>query len=193
MSQTDLCLRELTAATWSSFETLFGEKGACGGCWCSLWRRPKKDFDQGKTGGNKDWMYHLVQKGEVPGLLFFQDDLPVAWLSLGPRDQFDYLTRSRVLLPVDDQPVWSISCFYVDKTARGKGLTPGMLEMASDYAYRQGAHILEGYPIDPNKPKMPAVFVWTGLLRSYQKAGFKEVARNSETRPIMRKILTPHA
>jgi hypothetical protein len=36
---------------WSDFEALFGERGACGGCWCMLWRLKRKEFDQQKGGG----------------------------------------------------------------------------------------------------------------------------------------------
>lgn len=33
---------------------------------------------------------------------------------------------------------------------------------------------------------MPDVFVWTGLASVFKKAGFNEVLRRSEGRPIMR-------
>jgi hypothetical protein len=33
---------------------------------------------------------------------------------------------------------------------------------------------------------MPDAFAWTGISAAFQSAGFKEVARRSETRPIMR-------
>ncbi len=46
--------------------------------------------------------------------------------------------------------------------------------------------IVEGYPIAPKKDKVPDVFAYTGFLSAFQSAGFVEVARRSETRPIMR-------
>jgi hypothetical protein len=57
------------------------------------------------------------------------------------------------------------------------------------YAKKQGAGILEGYPVEPKKDKMPDAFAWTGIASAYRAAGFEEVARRSETRPIMRYYL----
>jgi hypothetical protein len=61
-----------------------------------------------------------------------------------------------------------------------------MIAAAIDYASRQGARIIEGYPIAPKKDKAPDIYAFTGLVSTFEKAGFKEVARRSETRPIMR-------
>ena len=66
-----------------------------------------------------------------------------------------------------------------------------MIEGAVDYARNKGARIIEGYPIDPKKKPMPPVFAYTGLAAAFRKAKFKEVARRSETRPIMRRIVRP--
>jgi GNAT superfamily N-acetyltransferase len=186
MSTPHLRYAELDRETWGDFEQLFGEKGACGGCWCTLWRRPWKDHKLGQSGENKSWMKAFVDSGNVPGIIYFERDEPIAWLSLGPRNTYPSLERSRVLKPVDEREVWSISCFFLDVKVRGRGLTAELLSMAGTYAKSKGAKVLEGYPIQPKSDKMPAAFVWTGIDKSYLRAGFKEVARRSETRPIMR-------
>ncbi|MGE5326662.1 MAG: GNAT family N-acetyltransferase, partial [Deltaproteobacteria bacterium] len=61
-----------------------------------------------------------------------------------------------------------------------------LLRGAIEYAKKRGARILEGYPVAPKTPRMPDVFAWTGLAGAFRKAGFKEVARRSPTRPIVR-------
>ena len=91
-----------------------------------------------------------------------------------------------MLRPVDNQSVWSVSCFFVAKQFRGQGVTEQLLRQAVKYARTQGAKIVEGYPQDLGKSTLPAPFVWTGLLPSFTKAGFKEAARRSPKRPIMR-------
>lgn len=111
----------------------------------------------------------------------------VGWCAIAPREAYVRLANSRVLKPVDDQPVWSVSCFYVEHSYRRTGLTLGLLLAAVEYARQRGAKIVEGYPQDLQKD-LPSPFVWTGLLATFRKAGFKEVARRSPTRPIMRKI-----
>ncbi len=123
---------------------------------------------------------------EPVGLLAYDGDEPVGWCAVAPRDEFSSLNRSRVLKRVDDQPVWSVVCFFVKRSHRHQGLTVRLLKTAIDFAAEHGASIVEGYPIEPRKPEMPPVFAFTGLASAFLEAGFVEVARRSETRPIMR-------
>jgi GNAT superfamily N-acetyltransferase len=89
--------------------------------------------------------------------------------------------------PVDDKPVWSVSCLFVLKPYRRRGVSTRILKAAVKFARSQGATILEGYPVEPTMVETPDPFVWTGIPSAFLKAGFKEVARRSKTRPIMRK------
>jgi GNAT superfamily N-acetyltransferase len=179
----------VTPKRWADFESLFGAKGACGGCWCMLWRLTRKEFEQQKGEANRQAMKTIVESGEIPGLLAYSEKQPVAWCSVAPRENFPALERSRVLKKIDDEPVWSISCFFIHKDYRKKGLSVRLLEAAVDYIKKQGGRIVEGYPVEPKKGKTADVFAWTGLASFFKKAGFVECARRSETRPIMRYYL----
>jgi GNAT superfamily N-acetyltransferase len=176
----------VTKDRWSDFETLFGEHGACGGCWCMLWRLTRKEFESQKGEGNRQAMQAIVDSGEIPGILGISRGQPVAWCSVAPRDNFPALRRSRILKPLDELPVWSISCLFVEKQYRRKGLSTQIIKAAVDYVKNKGGSVVEAYPVEPKKDKIPDVFVWTGLASAYTKAGFAECARRSETRPIMR-------
>ena len=134
-------------------------------------------------------MKKIIESGEVPGLLGYIDGEPVAWCSVAPRETFSSLGRSRILKPVDEKPVWSVVCFFVAKEHRRKGVTVQMLDAAAEYARGNGATIVEGYPVEPRKSAMPDVFAFTGLAAAFQKAGFREAARRSDTRPIMRRAV----
>ncbi|MEO1199887.1 MAG: GNAT family N-acetyltransferase [Pseudomonadota bacterium] len=180
---------DIQPATWDSFTAVMGEKGGCGGCWCMLWRLSKKEMDSGMGDGNRRAMKQLFDNGYVPGLVAFHGEDAVGWVQIDRRDAFPRLDSSRVLKPVDDQEVWSVSCFLVDKRFRHQGLSVQLLTAACDWARDQGAAIVEGYPIDTPKAKYPPVYAWTGFLGTYRDAGFREVARRSDTRPIMRKAL----
>lgn len=179
----------LTAKTRDAFEALFGEKGACGGCWCMLWRLPRKEFDAQKGEGNRKAMRALVSKGVVPGILAFDGKRAIGWCALASREEYPALARSRVMKPIDDQPVWSVACLFVDRAWRGRGVASALLGAAADFAREMGARILEGYPVDPGGKKLAAAFAWTGVPAAFERAGFTEVARGSPTRPIMRKLL----
>ncbi|MEW5764579.1 MAG: GNAT family N-acetyltransferase [Acidobacteriota bacterium] len=179
-------IHPLTPDRWADFESLFGMRGACGGCWCMWWRRTRADFLAGKGEGNRGAMRALVESGEVPGLLAYSAGRPVGWVSLGPRAQFTRLARSRTLAPVDDRAVWSVVCFFVAKDARGRGVAGALLRAAADFALARGARILEGYPTDDPPKPLPAPFVYTGVTSLFVKAGFREAARRSPSRPVMR-------
>lgn len=182
----NLRFHPLTAGQWRDFESLFGPKGACAGCWCMYWRLRRSEFNAGKGEGNRRAMQRIVRSGEIPGLLAYEGKTAVGWCSVAPRERFSALGRSRILKPVDDQSVWSVVCFYIAKPYRRMGVTVALLRAAADYARSQGAKILEGYPVEPKEGKTPDVFAYTGLSSAFREAGFEEAARRSPTRPVMR-------
>jgi len=110
----------------------------------------------------------------------------VGWCSVAPREEFPRLERSRLLKPVDGQRVWSVVCFFVAKEYRRKGVAKGLLKAAVEYVNKQGGSILEGYAVEPKAGKMPDLFAYHGPASLYKSVGFKEVARRSKTRPMMR-------
>jgi len=181
-----LTLQPLTRKNWDDFAALFGDRGACGGCWCQWWRLSRSEFNRLKGEGNRKRMAGLVAGGEVPGLLGYREGKPVAWCSLGPRESFPVLERSRVLKRVDDRPVWSLVCFFVARTCRRQGLLPSMIAEAAAYARGQGAAVLEAYPVEPKKGNQADAFLYTGVASAFRRAGFVEAVRRSPTRPIMR-------
>ncbi len=154
-------------------------------------RQTRSEWERLKGEQNRRRMKRLVENGKrPPGLLAYLGREPVGWISIEPREVFSKLARSRVLAPVDDEPVWSIVCFFVDRRYRRRGLSVALIEGAVDYARKKGARIIEGYPVEPKKKPMPPVFAYTGLAAAYRRARFQEVARRSETRPIMRRIVS---
>jgi len=184
-----LTFHPLTADRWGDLEFLFGPRGACGGCWCMYWRLPRKQFEAGKSGGNRIALQTIVKGGHEPGLLAYDAHRAVGWCSVAPRSEFDYLARSRVLKPIDSQPVWSVSCLFVSKGDRGRGVAVGLLKAAAGFVRARGGRIIEGYPVVPRKPPMPAVFAWTGTPGVFERAGFAPAAETGTGRPIMRRRL----
>ena len=176
----------LTPERWKDLEVLFGERGACGGCWCMWWRLKRSQFEKQKGQENKKNFRKIVNSGEIPGLLAYANGQPIAWCSIAPREMYSVLERSRILKRIDDEPVWSVVCFFVAKPFRHKGVTLKLLKAAVKYAMECKAGIVEGYPVEPKKTSMPDAFAFTGLAATFHKAGFVEVLRRSETRPIMR-------
>jgi GNAT superfamily N-acetyltransferase len=182
----------LTPERWVDLEKLFGQRGACGGCWCMWWRSPRSEFMHNRGEGNRKAFKSVVDSGKVPGILAYEKDQPVGWCAVAPRETFPKLARSRILKRVDNEPVWSVVCFFIAKAFRRKGVSTGLLKAAVDYARKQGGKIVEGYPVEPKKGRTPDLFAYTGLASAFRKVGFVEVIRRSETRPIMRYMIRAH-
>lgn len=148
----------VNAGRWHDFETLFGERGACAGCWCMWWRIRRSEFEKNKGEKNKKAMRSIILGGEVPGILAYWDGQPVGWCSVAPRDQYSVLERSRILKPLDSRPVWSVVCFFIDKRFRKQGLTVNLLKAATIYVKQNGGNLIEGYPVEPQKRSVARCF-----------------------------------
>ena len=175
----------LTPEHWSEFEKLFGEHGADGGCWCMWWRLPEERFEEQTGELNKAAMKELVGSGRAPGFLAYICGEPIAWCSVGPRECYQALHRYWQLNRDEDKNTWSIVCFYVEEKFRRKGLMKILVEKAMQYALSQGAKVIEGYPIEPDK-KLTGFAGFTGIVSVYKSLGFTEIDRNSRNEILMR-------
>ncbi len=181
---------EATPDRWQDFEQLLGpQKGGPGGCWCMLWRLRKKEYDASSKKERREAIASRFKCDIPPGLIAYDEKTPIGWCSISPRLEFARLDNSRVLKPVDDKPVWSVTCFYIARAYRRQGVSVRLLNGACDFVRRRAGVAIEGYPIDPDRASYPAVYAWIGLVSAFRAAGFDEVARRSPTRPIMRKMV----
>jgi GNAT superfamily N-acetyltransferase len=172
----------LTPDLWPAFADLFGDSAICSRCWCMYWRigaayrrRP------GKT--NQAAFREIAKRGPPPGLLAFDENVAVGWCQLTPRDQVPELDRAWRLKRVDHLPVWSISCFYVRKGYRRRGITSVLIAAALKAAKHARVPALEAYPLDSN---LTPSTTSTGIASTFERAGFKTVACRVPPRPIMR-------
>jgi GNAT superfamily N-acetyltransferase len=136
---------------------------------------------------NKAEFREIVRRGPPPGLLAFDGDVVVGWCQLTPRDATPWIDRVWRLAPVDEMPVWSLSCLYVRKGYRRRGITAALIAAAVKAARRAKAPALEAYPFDADVSPSAS---GTGFASTFVRAGFKTVARRSPARPIMRHDLS---
>ncbi len=186
----NLSFHPLEKSRWKDFEKLFGERGACGGCWCMAWRLKRSEFKEQSGEGNKKAMKKLVNANETIGILAYYNDEPIGWCAVAPREEYIRLENSKVLKRIDDKPVWSISCFFIDKKFRRQGISIELIKAAIKFCKSKGVKIIEAYPTVPYSKDIPAAFAWTGIPSAFEKAGFVEVEKRSRTRPMMRYFLT---
>ncbi len=174
---------------------LFEEGGDPRWCWCVYFRFRGRDWTNSTTATNRAALEELTERPLAPGLVAYHGDRVVGWVSLGPREDYERLTYSKVLAPVDDTPVWSIVCFVVSRQARGRGVAAALLNAAIDFASAQGATTLEAYPVDVGEGRVPAANAFHGTLAMFERAGFTVVERRqwnatAPVRPIVRLRLT---
>jgi ribosomal protein S18 acetylase RimI-like enzyme len=182
MAHGTLDIRPLTADTWPDLAALFEEGGDPKWCWCQFYRVRGLDWSNSSADGNRERLATLTRDGPPPGLVGYQDRRAVGWVSVAPRPAYDRLTHAKLLAPVDDKPVWSIVCFVVSRSARGRGVARALLDGAIAWAKREGATILEAYPSDVQGRKVPAANLYHGSLSMFEDAGFEVVARRQFNR-----------
>ncbi len=180
-----LSILPATPDRWDDLCELFDNKGAYSNCWCTWWRLANKEFSEASPAGRKALLQALVDSEVPPGLLAYRGGEPVGWMSLGARETFPRLQRSTKLKPVDAEPVCSVVCFFVHKSARRVGVAGALLEEAESYAARAGFPMLEGYPVE-GKRRPSELF--TGSTELFESHGFTEVGRRGG-RPIVRKTI----
>ncbi len=188
----NLSIQPLTPDRWPDFIRLFGN-GVGGGCWCMYWRAPtRKQYLERKGEANKRSMRRLVQTGHVPGLLAYWGDEPIGWCAVAPREAYPGLERSPSRKAIDREPVWSITCVYVARSHRRHGFSIRLIEAAVDYVRSKGGRIVEGYPVPQKAGTTSTNYAFTGFVSAFQAAGFVEVRRRFETRPILRYEIERH-
>jgi GNAT superfamily N-acetyltransferase len=151
-------------------------------CSCMRWRMTSTEFRRSTKPERVAALEGLVRQGIPVGILGYAEEEPIAWCSIAPRETYAALERSRILPRVDDAPVWSVVCFFVDRRFRRQGLTLGLLKAAVEYARAQGAQIVEGYPVQPGSRS----YTYMGSPATCRQAGFHDVTPPGRTRSVMR-------
>ncbi|MBM2842417.1 MAG: hypothetical protein HW404_254 [Anaerolineales bacterium] len=177
----ELEFHPMTADRWRDLVSLFQHHGNPGYCWCMRWRLKSSEFAQLASAGRRNRLKALVKRNVPTGILGYLAGKPVGWCSTAPRETYALLERSTTLKRIDDSPVWSVVCFFVDRQVRGQGLSVRLLQAAVAYAISQGATIIEGYPVRPDQS-----YRFMGSPAIFAKAGFQEVAVTDKGRRIVR-------
>jgi GNAT superfamily N-acetyltransferase len=180
-----------TPERWSDLESLFGKNGANAGCWCMFWRLERAMFKKTKGEGNRQILKQIVEGDEQPGILAYDGMQAVGWCGIAPREKLAALENSRILKRVDNQPVWSITCFFTLKEARRQGIMEALIKAAVKHAKSNGAQIVEAYPINMQSPKLAGQTFnsysgYMGVASAFRALGFEQVGQASETQLIMR-------
>ena len=173
---------------------LFAEGGDPKRCWCAFWRVRGSGWQDWNADTNRKVLEAVSDRDPAPGLVAYGDGRAVGWVSVGPREDYERLEHSKVLTRIDEKPVWSIVCFVVSKSVRGRGVATALADAAIDYAREHGATLLEAYPVDASDGRVSAAAAYTGTVGMFERAGFRVVERRqwkpgAAVRPIVRRAI----
>jgi GNAT superfamily N-acetyltransferase len=152
------------------------------------WRLPRRanNWQEAKGEKNKAALHGLLAEGKLYAMLALAGETPVGWCSFGPRGSFPHLVQTRALKTGWTESTWSITCFYIYRHWRNRGVAGRLLAAATDEAFALGANEVEGYPVVPSKlpSPIPAAFAWTGVPSLFENAGYAAIPRPGSARPI---------
>ena len=181
-----LTIRPLTPDLMDDMGTAL--KGTWGSsCWCTHPRLTDAQMKELPGAGpmrqrRRDAMEALARRPHAPGLLAFEDDVPVGWVAVAPRHELARVDRSRATPRVDDEDVWVIPCVTVHKTARGRGIGVALIRAAAAYAIEQGAPAVEAYP-RAGEERTGDDNAYFGTEPLFRRAGFDIVRKPLENVP----------
>jgi GNAT superfamily N-acetyltransferase len=177
MSEHDnIIIKPVDKNNWNDFEAFFQSKGGPGYCWCMVWRMTKDELKQNNSTCRKEFIKKRIW-GNIPiGILGYFENDPIAWCSIAPRD-----THERLGGDEQFKNVWSLTCFYIKRQFRRKGLTEYLIEKAKDYAKENGAEYIEAYPVEKDSPS----YRFMGYIKRFESAGFKFVKMAGTRRHVM--------
>lgn len=168
---TALETKPLNESTWPYFAKLVeANNGVWGGCWC-MWYHRK---DKGETTAEKRKAKEcLVRKGKAHASLVFDGETCVGWCQFGTPDELPRIHNARAYLATNPTlPDWRITCFFVGKGYRGKGVATAALKGAIEQIKTLGGGRVEGYPEDTVGRKVSAAFLFNGSLSQFEDCGF---------------------
>lgn len=171
-----LIIKSVDKTNWKDFEALFEAKGGPSYCWCMAWRMTPEELKHNTAPSRKEFIKQRVWSDIPIGLLAYSEGEPIAWCSVAPRETFRGLGTDESL-----ENVWSLTCFYIKKEFRSKGLTDLLIENAKAYAKENGADYLEANPVQPDSPS----YRFMGFVKTFEKAGFRIVKREGVRRFVM--------
>ena len=167
--------------TWRDVERLFGRAGASNGCWCQYWILGAEYKRRARSQNRRD-LERQVRDGDA-GLVAYRDGEAVGWARFTPRTQLDWLLNRFSTYDFGTEDAWSLSCFFVARTARGAGVMTLLIEFAGRWG-RDHDTMIEGYPIDM-EVNGATRNVFPGTLQAFLGAGFAEQGRLESDRAVV--------
>jgi hypothetical protein len=183
-------VRPLGPDTWEAFAALVERhNGVFGGCWCTWFQtmHEEKTFD---SQSNRELKERLVREGRAHAALVFDGDAAVAWAEYGSCAELPNMYhRKQYDEETDLLPDFRITCLFVGKGHRRRGVSTIALQGALDLIAEAGGGVVEGYPHDPQGRRVAVLY--NGTRAQFERAGFTLIRRKGQRNTVMRRTVAP--
>ncbi|MBL0343868.1 GNAT family N-acetyltransferase [Candidatus Villigracilis affinis] len=183
-------IKPLNKTTWPDFARLVEKNnGVWGGCWCMAFH--EEGVGRGKTAlQNRTEKEHRVREGRAHAALVYDGKEAVGWCQFGPTDELPRIKHKREYQSgLEKLPDWRITCFFVDREYRGKGVTSAALEGALKEIARLGGGTVESYPEDVEGRSVSGSFLYNGAISIFERLGFKRMRRLGQNHWVVKKVV----
>ena len=184
-------VKTLCSATWSDFAALVERhNGVWGGCWCMEFHPEGKE----RSAHRREKKEQRVRQGTAHAALVYDGAACVGWCQFGPPEELPRIKHLRVYSEGSfPPPQWRITCFFVDKAYRGRGVSSAALAGALEEISRLGGGTVESYPEDVINRKVSDSFLYNSRLAMFERQGFDRVRRLGKNHWVVAKIVRPNA
>lgn len=186
-----LTVKALGPDTWGAFSAL-GERhnGVWGGCWCTWFHRAPGEKGQGSAEATRALKHRLVDEGRAHAALVFDGEVAVGWCQYGtPEELPNIYHRKEYEAGLERLPDYRLTCFFVDRRYRRKGVSAVALRGALDLIARAGGGVVEAYPQDTQGKKTSASFLYNGTRSLFEQAGFDYTRPKGKNHCVMSKTV----
>lgn len=182
----------LTPDTWTMFDAMVARhNGIFGGCWC-IWFHPDSDERGQGAEANRALKKRYVEQCAAHAALVVDGGEAVAWAEYGtPAELPNIHHRKQYDAEADLTPDYRVTCIFVDKRYRRRGLAEIALLGAVDLISQAGGGVVEGYPHVPGEKKMSSSFLYNGTRAMYERYGFDFVRPKGMKNTVMRRTVAP--
>ena len=178
----NLRIELLSTQNWPAFADLFDTTGPVGRCWC-MYPRIGAAYRHRDAADNRRDFKSVLTRGNSPGLVAFDGALAIGWCRITPREDVPHLDKIWPGVSPNGDAIWRISCFYIRKAYRRRGVTRALIEAAIAHARDQGATAIEARPLDSS---LSPSATGAGYTTTFAAVGFEPVDRSKPQSPLMR-------
>lgn len=186
----DFVVKPLNESTWPDFARLVEKhNGIWGGCWCMAFH-PEGVGRTKSASQNRSEKECRVREGRTHAALVYDGSTAVGWCQFGPTDELPRIKHKREYLnSLTKLPDWRITCFFVDRDYRSKGIASVALEGALNEIARLGGGTVESYPEDVEGRSVSGSFLYNGAISIFERQGFQRTCRLGKNHWVVTKVV----